>query len=183
MTTSKESSARVSENEHYLRFSRTIENSSYSSSPVDVERSTAPATSMSAPDHSPNNLAREDVHKSCRSLETVVNLLNGYCEAAGTVVILQKKLVKAIRDTASMKASPTVASNYLLCRSFALSSPHPGADNTLNAAATIFETISEVDGKFIKLADKECDSVNNDVKKWFRKLAVSSANSPLPSGS
>lgn len=135
---------------------------------------------MSTPDHSPNNLAREDVHKSCKSLETVVNLLNGYCEAASTVVILQKKLVKAIRDTASMKASPTVASNYLPCQSFALSSPHSGTDNTLNVVAAIFETISEVDGKFIKFADKECDSVNNDVKKWFRKLAVSSTHSFLP---
>ena len=66
---------------------------------------------MSAPDHPSNNLAREDVYKSCKSLETVVNLLNGYCEAAGAMVIMQKKLVKAIRDAASMKASSTVASN------------------------------------------------------------------------
>ena len=82
--------------------------------------------SMSAPDHTPSNLTREDVHKSCKSLETVVNLLNGYCEAASTTVILQKKLVKAIRDTAAMKASPTVASNHIPRQSFALSSPHPG---------------------------------------------------------
>ena len=74
---------------------------------------------MSAPDHSFNNLAREDVHKSCKSLEAVVNLLNSYCEAANAIVILQKKLVKAIRDAASMKASPTVASNHLSCKPFA----------------------------------------------------------------
>lgn len=138
---------------------------------------------MSSPDHSPNNLAREDIHKSCKSLETVVNLLNGYCEAASTVVILQKKLVKAIRDTASMKASPTVASNHLPCREFTLSSPHFGTDNTLDVAAAIFETITEVDGKFIKLADKECDNLNNDVKKWFRKLAVSPTHPTLSFGS
>jgi len=77
-------------------------------------------------DHLPNNLAREDVHKSCKSLETVVNLLNGYCEAASATAILQKKLVKAIRDTASMKASPPVASNHLPCYSFAFFSPLPG---------------------------------------------------------
>lgn len=74
---------------------------------------------MSAPDHPSNNLAREDIHKSCKSLETVVNLLNGYCEAASTMVVLQKKLVKTIRDAASMKASPTVASNHPFCRGFA----------------------------------------------------------------
>ncbi|KAF9650217.1 hypothetical protein BDM02DRAFT_1484078 [Thelephora ganbajun] len=108
---------------------------------------------MSAPDHPFDNLAREDVHKSCKALETVVNLLNGYCEAASGMVILQKKLVKAIRDAASMKASPTVA------------------NNALNITATIFEIISEVDGKFAKIADKECDDINDDVKKWFRKLA------------
>ena len=74
---------------------------------------------MSTPDRPSNNLAREDVHKSCKSLETVVNLLNGYCEAASAVAMLQRKLVKAIRDAASMKASPTVASNHLSCLSLA----------------------------------------------------------------
>jgi hypothetical protein len=68
---------------------------------------------MSAADYSSYSFAREDVHKSCKSLETVVNLLNGYCEAASAVVLLQKKLVKAIRDAASIKASPFVASNPL----------------------------------------------------------------------
>ena len=48
-----------------------------------------------------------------------------------------------------------------------------GTDNTLNVIAAIFEIISEVDGKFVKISDKECDNINNDVKKWFRKLAVS----------
>jgi hypothetical protein len=68
---------------------------------------------MSTPDYPPNAFTREDVHKSCKSLETVVNLLNGYCEAANAMVLLQKKLVKAIRETASMKTSPAVASNHL----------------------------------------------------------------------
>ena len=73
---------------------------------------------MSTSDLLSNNLAREDVHKSCKSLETVVNLLNGYCEAANARVVLQKKLAKAIRDAASMKATPTVASNQLSCPPF-----------------------------------------------------------------
>ena len=46
------------------------------------------------------------------------------------------------------------------------------AANALNASATIFEAMAEVDTKFAKLADKECDSVSAEVKKWFKKLAV-----------
>lgn len=33
--------------------------------------------------------------------------------------------------------------------------------------------MAEVDSKFAKLADKECDGVSGEVKKWFKKLAVS----------
>lgn len=32
--------------------------------------------------------------------------------------------------------------------------------------------LSEVDTKFSKLVDKECDAINGEVKKWFKKLAV-----------
>jgi len=53
------------------------------------------------------------------------------------------------------------------------SSHYSWTDNTLNITAAIFEIISEVDGKFIKITNKECDNINEDVKKWFRKLAVS----------
>ena len=45
--------------------------------------------------------------------------------------------------------------------------------NALNASATIFESMAEVDIKFAKFADKECDGVSEYVKKWFKKLAVS----------
>ena len=44
--------------------------------------------------------------------------------------------------------------------------------NALNASATIFEAICEVDAKFSKLTDKECDGISAEVKKWFKKLAV-----------
>ena len=33
--------------------------------------------------------------------------------------------------------------------------------------------MAEVDSKFAKYADKECDGVSAEVKKWFKKLAVS----------
>ena len=45
--------------------------------------------------------------------------------------------------------------------------------NALSVSATIFDTLCDVDAKFVKLADKECDAVSAEVKKWFKKLAVS----------
>ncbi|KAF9073425.1 hypothetical protein BDP27DRAFT_1391012 [Rhodocollybia butyracea] len=96
---------------------------------------------------------RLDIHKSCKSFETLLSVFNDYCEAAGAVVTLQKKMAKALKETAGMKVTGELAAN------------------ALNASATIFETLSEVDSKFAKLADKEYDGISSDVKKWFRKLA------------
>jgi hypothetical protein len=56
---------------------------------------------------------RVDIHKSCKSLETLLNVLNDYCEAAGAVVLLQKKLAKALRETANLKVTGDIAG---MCR-------------------------------------------------------------------
>lgn len=45
--------------------------------------------------------------------------------------------------------------------------------NALNTSAIMFETLAEVDGKFAKFADHQCDGISNQVKKWFKRLAVS----------
>ncbi|TFY71152.1 hypothetical protein EVG20_g1861, partial [Dentipellis fragilis] len=96
---------------------------------------------------------RAEIHKSCRSLETVVNLLNDYCESAKALSALQKKLSKALKDAAGLKATGDI----------------PG--NAFSAAASVFEVLSDVDAKYAKLVDKECDSVSSEVRKWFKKLA------------
>ncbi|KAG6817667.1 hypothetical protein H0H87_005425 [Tephrocybe sp. NHM501043] len=96
---------------------------------------------------------RTDIHKSCKSLETLLNIFNDYCEAAGAIGVLQKKLAKALRDTAGMKATGAIAAN------------------ALNASATIFEMSSDIDAKFAKISDKEYDAISGEVKKWFKKLA------------
>ncbi|KAJ6576525.1 hypothetical protein DFH09DRAFT_1260726 [Mycena vulgaris] len=96
---------------------------------------------------------RVDIHKSCKSLETLLNVLNDYCEAAGAVVLLQKKLAKALRETANLKVTGEIASN------------------AMNASATIFDALSDIDSKFAKIADKEYDGISAEVKKWFKKLA------------
>lgn len=36
----------------------------------------------------------------------------------------------------------------------------------------MFDALSEIDSKFAKIADKECDAVTGEVRKWFKKLAV-----------
>ncbi|THV07380.1 hypothetical protein K435DRAFT_959959 [Dendrothele bispora CBS 962.96] len=96
---------------------------------------------------------RVDVHKACKSIETLLSVLNDYCEAAGAVVTLQKKLAKALRETAGMKITEEIPAN------------------TLNASANIFEALCDVDTKFAKIADKEYDAISSEVKKWFKKLA------------
>lgn len=52
---------------------------------------------------------RADIHKSCKSIETLLNILNDYCEAATAIVALQKKLTKALRDTAGSKVTNEIA--------------------------------------------------------------------------
>ena len=44
--------------------------------------------------------------------------------------------------------------------------------NALNVVAQLLDALAEVDTKFVKIADKECDEASNDVKKWFKQLAV-----------
>ncbi|KAJ7126944.1 hypothetical protein C8R44DRAFT_780012 [Mycena epipterygia] len=96
---------------------------------------------------------RVDIHKSCKSLETLLNVLNDYCEAAGAVVLLQKKLAKSLRETANLKVTGEIASN------------------AMTASAAIFDALSDIDSKFAKIADKEYDGISAEVKKWFKKLA------------
>lgn len=100
----------------------------------------------------PMLVERGDVHKSCKSLETLLNILNDYCEAAGAVVTLQKKLSKALRETAGLKVTGDIAGECFM------SYMRLGIDilvgNALNTSATIFEALSEIDSKFAKYADK-----------------------------
>lgn len=52
---------------------------------------------------------RSDIHKSCMSIEAVVNILNDYCEAANAIVTIQKKLAKALRESATAKGTTEIA--------------------------------------------------------------------------
>ena len=52
---------------------------------------------------------RADIHRSCKALEAVVNVLNDYCEAATAIVAIQKKLAKALRDAAYSRSLSEIA--------------------------------------------------------------------------
>ncbi|KAI6042889.1 hypothetical protein EDC04DRAFT_3138758 [Pisolithus marmoratus] len=96
---------------------------------------------------------RSDIHKSCRTIEVLVAAFTDYCEAAKAVATAQKKLVRALKDAAGIKAGVEYAAN------------------ALSATANIFDVLADVDAKFAKIADRECGSVNAEVKKWLKKLA------------
>ena len=57
---------------------------------------------------------RGEIHKSCKTLESVVNVLNDYCEAANAIVQLQKKLANALREAASAKCVAEIPGTYML---------------------------------------------------------------------
>lgn len=67
---------------------------------------------MSSPTTSPRPAERQDIHKSCRTLETLVNVLNDYCEAAEAIVALQRKLSKALKEAASLKTTSEIAGDF-----------------------------------------------------------------------
>lgn len=68
---------------------------------------------MTTPAIQPAIHERADIHKSCKALEVLVNVLSDYCEAAMAVASVQKKLAKALREAANAKATGEVASASL----------------------------------------------------------------------
>lgn len=56
---------------------------------------------------------RLDIHKSCKALEVVVNLLDDYSEKARDMVTLNKKLAKALRDVAAVKPTGVIPGVFL----------------------------------------------------------------------
>ncbi|PCH42595.1 hypothetical protein WOLCODRAFT_163906 [Wolfiporia cocos MD-104 SS10] len=107
---------------------------------------------MASTNTQPTPANRNDIHKSCKTLETVVNLFNDYCEATNGISALRRKLAKALRGTAAVKCVPEIPAT------------------TLITSAALLEKLFDVDNKFAKLTDKECSSLNNDVKRWFAEL-------------
>lgn len=64
---------------------------------------------MAAPGTGVALAERTDIHKSCKSIENLLVVFNEYCEASGAVVALQRKLAKALRETAGLKVTGEIA--------------------------------------------------------------------------
>jgi hypothetical protein len=52
---------------------------------------------------------RADIHKSCKVIESVLNVLDDYSQVASAMATLEKKLVKAMRELAGLKITTDIA--------------------------------------------------------------------------
>lgn len=52
---------------------------------------------------------RQGIHKSCRTIESLLSVLNDYCEIAGAFAAIRKKLSKALKDAAALKTNAQFA--------------------------------------------------------------------------
>ena len=129
-------------------------------------------TTMASLPKTPAVAERADLHKSCKFVETLLNILSEYCEAAAIVLSLQKKLAKALKDVATSKATAEIACMFLLAFVVSEHSPCDVIANALLASANVFDNLSEVDAKFSKTLDKEYDTIGDEVKRSFKKLNV-----------
>lgn len=65
---------------------------------------------MAATQPGPPLLAeRADIHKSCKAIESLLNVLDDYSQVASAMATLEKKLGKAMRELASLKITANVA--------------------------------------------------------------------------
>ena len=58
---------------------------------------------------------RADIHKSCKSLESIVSVLVTYTETSNALAIVQKKLAKALKEAANMKGTNDVPGGCTVC--------------------------------------------------------------------
>jgi hypothetical protein len=52
---------------------------------------------------------RADIHKSCKVIESLLNVLDDYSQVASAMATLEKKLAKAMRELAGLKITADTA--------------------------------------------------------------------------
>lgn len=68
---------------------------------------------MTATPSAPPLLAeRADIHKSCKAIESLLNLLDDYGQVANAMATLEKKLAKAMRELAGLKVTGEIAGAF-----------------------------------------------------------------------
>ena len=120
-------------------------------------------------------LERSEVDKSLKALETVIALFYDYCQLSVSIAATNRKLARALKDTAVIKATSQYPGITILIIPAPLVRSYPAnvpIANTLSAAALIFDAAGEVDLKFSKTVEKEYEASINELKKWVKKLKV-----------
>jgi len=120
-------------------------------------------------------LERSEVDKSLKALETVIVVFYDYCQLSASIAVTSRKLARALKDTAIIKATSHYPGIIILIIPAPLIRSHsanvPPA-NTLSAAALILDAAGEVDLKFSKTVEREYEASMNELKKWVKKLKV-----------
>jgi hypothetical protein len=120
-------------------------------------------------------LERSEVDKSLKSLEAVIAVFYDYCQLSASIAATSRKLARALKDTAVIKATSQYPGIIILIIPAPLIRNHSAnvpLASTLSAAALIFDAAGEVDLKFSKTVEREYEASMNELKKWVKKLKV-----------
>ncbi|PWN44262.1 hypothetical protein IE81DRAFT_321409 [Ceraceosorus guamensis] len=120
-------------------------------------RSTSPTPTTGTVSASPGGngpqLERSDLHKSLKSLESLLVTFDEYRDLSARMAKCEKRLAKGAKELGQGKAYAEV----------------PG--QTLITSAALLESISEVSTKHSKLVQREYESLNDHCAKFFKRVA------------
>lgn len=119
------------------------------------------------------SLSRPDIHKGAVALEQIAACFHELASAADAIVSAQRKLSKALKESASSKGCPRIASQFRYVGNRAPYSQIFVLENALSASAWVLDSLNEADSKYARAIEREYETLSADLRKWFKKLAVS----------
>ncbi|PWN25944.1 hypothetical protein BDZ90DRAFT_54570 [Jaminaea rosea] len=125
----------------------------YLAAPVQAAQGQRTASSSSSPD--PNPVDRADLHRSLKSLETLLAQLDEYRDLQAALAKCEKKLFKSCAELAKNNKAVVAAAPA----------------SALQHSAAIFEAQHEVTSKHAKMVQKEYEALNEACAKYFKKVA------------
>jgi hypothetical protein len=100
-----------------------------------------------------HTIERTEMHKGLKSLETLLATLDEYRDLKNRIAKSEKRLAKNLAELSKSKMLEDVPSQ------------------TLQASASLFDSITDTTSKHAKLVQKEYDSLNEHCGKYFKKVA------------
>jgi hypothetical protein len=161
-----------------------ITNSQRTTSP---ERSSSTDSSQLA---NVNVIERPALEKSIRALESMLGALNEFSELTARMVKCQKRIARCCKEMATGLKEEGVKEPSVIGQSFvngmlskrdadlllesldSFPSVRPTA-SSLSSSGALFEALSDVDSKFVKMVQREYDTANDACGKVFKKIAAS----------